>query len=195
MKLYYTKRSPYARKVRVVALEKNISLDLIEEDLNSKSSDLILCNPLGKIPTLVLDGGRVLADSTIICEYLDTLNTTPQLIKENVKEEIVHLDSLAKGMIDAAVAAFYEILKHPKDFNLQYLDKQKETLKRCLNYFEQHAAFLKDLNMASISLACAIGYIQFRLPDVWSQNTCPKLVQWFDQISSHISMVKTVPSI
>ena len=57
MKLLYTKRSPYARKVRVVALEKNIPLDLIDEDLQNKSQRLLSANPLGKVPTLVLDNG------------------------------------------------------------------------------------------------------------------------------------------
>ena len=77
MKLLYTKRSPYARKARIVALEKKIDLQLIDEDLTKKSPTLLSTNPIGKIPTLVLDDGEILMDSPVICKYLDGLNERP----------------------------------------------------------------------------------------------------------------------
>ena len=85
MKLFYTKRSPYARKVRVLALEKGITLDLINEDLAKKSKVLLDSNPLGKVPTLILDNGDTIYDSVVICQYLDELNDTPVLIPKSGK--------------------------------------------------------------------------------------------------------------
>src|ERR1700679_304984 len=77
MKLLYTKRSPYARKVRVIAMEKNIILDLVDEDLQKKSQRLLEANPLGKVPTLILDNGTTVFDSPVICKYLNSQNDTP----------------------------------------------------------------------------------------------------------------------
>ncbi len=86
MKLLYTKRSPYARKVRVIALEKNIPLDLIDEDLHKKSQRLLDANPLGKVPTLVLDNGTTVFDSPVICQYLDNLHDKPIMIPREASE-------------------------------------------------------------------------------------------------------------
>ena len=87
MKLLYTKRSPYARKIRVVALEKNIALDLIDEDLQKKSQRLLDANPLGKVPTLVLDNGTTVFDSPVICQYLDNLNDNIIMIPRSLPLE------------------------------------------------------------------------------------------------------------
>jgi glutathione S-transferase len=76
MQLLYTKRSPYARKAQIIALEKGIALTLIDEDLANKSPALLAANPLAKIPVLILDNGQTLFDSPVICEYLDSLNDT-----------------------------------------------------------------------------------------------------------------------
>src|SRR5580698_9785493 len=88
MKLLYTKRSPFARKVRVIALEKNITLDLIDEDLQKKSQRLLDANPLGKVPTLILDNGTTIFDSPVICRYLDTLNDENIMLPHATRERL-----------------------------------------------------------------------------------------------------------
>lgn len=195
MKLFYTKRSPYARKVRIIAAEKNIPLDLAEEDLSNKSGELLRYNPLGKIPVLVLDDGWAFNDSPLICEYLDSLHANPALIPRNSREHfvILNLTAVADGLMDVTVAAFMEKQHHKDHFNAAFINKQEETARRCLEYFEKHIEKLYPLSLASIAVACALDYIGFRLPHLSSGDKCPRLSEWFTEFSKRPSMMLTVP--
>ena len=196
MKLLYTKRSPYARKVRVVALEKKISLEFVEEDLTNKSSRLWEANPLGKIPALILDNGQTLCDSPVICEYLDGFKVHPVLIpKVKAKRfRILHLAAVADGLMDTAVAAYLEKIRHPEHFNEDFIKKQEETILRCQQFYQKNFEHLKELSLASIAVACAIGYISFRMPHLGPQSRFDKLAQWFMQFSQRPSMEETGPA-
>lgn len=197
MKLLYTKRSPYARKVVVVALEKKIKLELITEDLTKKSPQLLDHNPLGKIPTLILDDGNAICDSSLIGEYLDGLKKSPVLIPANPKKklEVLSLDAIAKGLADVTVAAYYEkAVLHPQDFNASFIQGREATITRTLEYFDRHVDKLEKLSMASISVACALGYVKFRQGHLWPQKGCRKLVAWFDKFSQRESLQQTVPT-
>ena len=195
MKLLFTKRSPYARKVQVVALEKGIALDLVEENLKQKSGLLVQSNPLGKIPTLVLDNGEAVCDSPVICEYLDGLKAAPALFPKEQKTRIIaiNLAGLADGLMDTTVAAFMEKQTHPEHFSEDFIKAKEEAVVRCLKYLEGRLSDLKDLNIASIAIASAIGYIQFRLPHLSPEKHAPKLNKWFVEFSKRPSMQKTVP--
>lgn len=197
MKLLYTKRSPYARKVLVVAIEKKIKLDLVTEDLTNKSSLLLEHNPLGKIPTLILEDQSALCDSSLICEYLDGLKKSPVLIPANPKKkwEVLRLDAIAKGLADITVAAYYEkAVLHPQDFNQSFIQGKEVTITRTIEYFDQHVDQLEKLNMASLSVACALGYVKFRQGHLWPQKGCKKLLKWFDEISRRDSLQQTIPT-
>lgn len=195
MKLFYTKRSPYARKVRIVAEEKRLPLDLAEEDLTDKSDELLRSNPVGKIPVLVLDDGRAFTDSPLICEYLDAFHDNPALIPRDSRErfKILNLAAVADGLMDVTVAAFMEKLRHGEDFNKSFIQSREETAKRCLKFFENHAGDLHPLSIASVAAACAIGYIEFRLPHLKPREGCPRLSEWFDEFSGRPSMASTAP--
>ena len=194
MKLLYTKRSPYARKIRVMALEKKIPLELVEEDLTKKSNQLLQANPLGKIPTLILDNGESLCDSPNICEYLDTLNDHPVLIPRPGPERfrILHLTAIADGLMDLAVAVYMEKIRHPDNFNETFIKAQEETMTRTFGFLEQHLTELEKFSLAPIAVASAIGYINFRLPHV-TQNKYPKLSKWFEEFSQRSSLAETKP--
>ena len=71
MKLLYSLTSPYARKVRIVAAEKRIAIDLEQVVLADPDCPVPQYNPLGKIPVLVMDDGDSLYDSSVIVDYLD----------------------------------------------------------------------------------------------------------------------------
>ena len=159
MKLLYTKRSPYARKVRIVALEKQIPLEYLEEDLSNKSTRLLTANPLGKIPTLILDHGETLCDSPVICEFFDELKVRPRLIPPTIKKrmKILHISALADGLMDVAVAAYLEKSRHPDNFSVQFVKAQEETIRRSLKSFDEHIKELEKLALASITVASAIG--------------------------------------
>ena len=195
MKLLYTKRSPYARKARVIALEKKIDLDLIEEDLTKKSRQLLSATPVAKIPTLILDNGEILIDSPVICEYLDSLNDQPVLIPKSGKERwrALHQAAVADGLMDVTVALYMEKVRHPKDFNENFVKAQEETISRTLAFLEKESGAFKNLSLAAIATACAIGYLNFRLGELNPKGKYPKLQAWFDEFSRRPSLAQTLP--
>lgn len=194
MKLLYTKRSPYARKVRVLALEKKIVLDFVEEDLMNKSQVLWQNNPVGKIPVLVLDNGETLVDSPVICEYLDTISGRPYFIpKSRIKRfRALHLEAVADGLMDVTVAAYMEKARHGESAHGAFILHQEDTIKRCLAFFNEHVKELKKPGIASVSVACAIGYIQFRFGHLWPQEGCETLAKWYENFSKRESLQQTV---
>lgn len=195
MKLLYTPRSPYARKVRVAAIEKGINLELVSEDLVNKSPVLVKANPLGKIPTLILDNGQIIFDSPVICEYLDCLKPKPALIPKDLEKRfaVLTLAAAADGLMDVTVAMFMEKVRHPNDFNAAFIVANEVTVRRCFAYFETQTAQLEELNIASIGLASAIGYLNFRMSRLWAAADYPKLARWYEEFSERASMRETVP--
>lgn len=195
MKLLHTPRSPYARKVRVVAIEKGIELELVSEDLVNKSPGLVKANPLGKIPALILDNGQTIFDSPVICEYLDHLKPKPALTPKDPEKRfaVLALAAAADGLMDVTVAMFMEKVRHPKDFNAAFIAANEITVKRCFVYFDGQMEQLKELNIASIGLASAIGYLNFRMPQLWQTTDYPRLARWYEKFSKRLSMKETVP--
>ena len=195
MKLLYTPRSPYARKVRVTALEKGIDLELVSEDLVNKSPGLVQANPLGKIPALILDNGQTIFDSPVICEYLDHLKPNPALIPKNPAKRlaVLTLAAAADGLMDVTVAMFMEKVRHPGDFNAAFIAANETTVKRCFVYFDARVAQLEGLSIASIGLASAIGYLNFRMPQLWPATDYPGLARWYEEFSKRPSLQETAP--
>lgn len=192
MKLLYTKRSPYARKPRVIALEKGIPLDLINEDLANKSKQLLDNNPLGKVPTLILDNGDTVYDSPVICQYLDALNDKNIMIPKEARArfKVLKWEAFADDLVTTAINVYMEKVRHPEDFHKDFIAIQEKNIRSSYVYIEKNLVELKEFNLASIAVASAIGYIHFRLPHLLVQGS---LMQWFDEISKRPSMQETVP--
>lgn len=195
MKLLYTKRSPYARKVRIVAFEKKIELQLVDEDLTNKSQALLEANPLGKIPALILPSGETIFDSPVICQYLDDLNDTPRLIPHSGKERlhVLRWEAIGDGLTDVSLAAYREKLQHPSDFNASFVAAQEETIRRTLSYIDEHVSELVTLNLAPIAVVAGVGYTQFRLGHLVDAGKYPNLMAWFSDFSKRPSVASTVP--
>src|SRR5437867_1894115 len=124
MKLLYTKRSPYARKVRVLALEKGITLDLVDEDLANKSKLLLDVNPLGKVPTLILDNNAIIYDSSVICQYLDDLDREGTFIPKSGKAryEVLKWEAASDDLVTIAINVYMEKQRHPQDFHAKFIE-------------------------------------------------------------------------
>ena len=109
MKLHWSPRSPYVRKVMIAAHEMGLAgrLQTVRTVVGGTTPHLELMreNPLGKIPTLVLADGTIIYDSPVICEYLDTLHDGPKLFPA-WPERLTALRRLAlgDGMLDIALA-------------------------------------------------------------------------------------------
>ena len=194
MKMLYTKRSPYARKARVVALEKNISLELIDEDLQKKSQRLLEANPLGKVPTLILDNGNTIFDSSVICQYLDSLNETPKMIpqKDIDRIEVLKWESFADDLMTLAINLYLEKTRHPQDFHKDFIAAGEKSVHLAYAYIQKNLPKLEKFNLAPVAVASAIGYVHFRLPHLKVQGAVHK---WFETISQRPSMAQTLPTI
>lgn len=195
MKLLYTKRSPYARKVRILALEKKIDLQLVDEDLTNKSPALLAANPLGKIPALILNDSHAIFDSPVICQYLDGLNDSPTLIPHSGKERVhvLQWEAIGDGLTDVSLAAYREKLQHPNDFSAAFVSAQEETILRTLRYIDEHISDLVTLTLAPIAVVAGVGYTQFRLGHLVDGKEFPNLQAWLHDFSHRPSVRTTVP--
>ena len=92
MKLHWSPRSPFVRKVMIAAHEAGVAarIDCVRSVAASTRPhpELMRDNPLSKIPTLVCDDGVVLYDSRVICEYLDTLHDGPKLFPAEPERDL-----------------------------------------------------------------------------------------------------------
>ncbi|MCB9756927.1 MAG: glutathione S-transferase N-terminal domain-containing protein [Candidatus Omnitrophica bacterium] len=195
MKLYYTQRSPYARKARIIAEEKNIKLELFEEDLANKSSVLLKANPVGKVPALVIDETMSLCDNPLICEYLDALTPAPRFIPQDSIErwKVLNMAAIADGLMDITVGVVMEKMRHPQDYNAKFIDLNIVSIDRVLEYFDSHLADLESWHLGSVAVVCALGYLQFRLPDLYRAEKHSKLNEWYQKISQRPSVKNSVP--
>jgi glutathione S-transferase len=192
MKLLFTKRSPYARKVRIVALEKDIPLELIDEDLQHKSQRLLDANPLGKVPTLILDNGLTVYDSPVICQYLDSRNDKMIMIPRQGPEriEVLKWEALADDLMTAAINAYMEKVRHPQDFHKDFVIAIEKSIYGAYASIEKRLPELGHFNLAAAAVVSAIGYVNFRLPHLQVKG---KLSQWFESISQRPSIARTIP--
>jgi glutathione S-transferase len=190
--------SPFTRKIRVAAIETG-QPDLIDWEMvtmTDKPAALAENNPLDKVPVVILDDGRQLYDSPVICEYLDSLHDGPKLIPADgeARWEVLRLQALGDGMCDAAVLYGGE-MRRPEEFRYQpFIERQLAKLAAGLDRLEGEVDRLAGpLTIAAIAVATAIGYMEVRecWPD-W-RDTRPRLAAWYDAFCRRPSMVETAP--
>ena len=169
MKLYYSPASPYARKVRVVAIETKLDkkIEMVNVALSpvAPNADVDKHNPIGKIPALSVKGID-LFDSPVICEYLDNQHKGRKLFPRKGRDRWVALrqQAMADGLLDAALLARYEGALRPEDKRWSdWSQGQMKKINGVLDQLEAEAKSLKGkLTSAPISVACALGYLDFR---------------------------------
>ena len=194
MKLIASLTSPYARKVRIALAEKKIEYDLVEESPWSAETTVPSYNPLGKVPVLVLDDGTALFDSPVILEYLDHLAGGGRILPKDPKArfEALRLEALADGILDASVLIVYEgRYRAPQKHEQAWLDLQAGKVERALAALEAAPPGLDaPPNVGQITLACALGYRDFRFEGHWRKDH-PKLVGWLDAFAARVPAFAT----
>ena len=199
MRLYYSSTSPFVRKVNVFAAESGLDKKIEWVKTNPWQAEDILTskNPLSKIPTLITDDGMILYDSSVICEYLDTLHDGKKLIplEGEARWKALRLQSLADGILESGIARF---LERKRDKALQSKDwdaMQKKSIERALDYLEATIVEWSemDLNIGVFCVACTLGWLDFRIPDENWREKHPALTAWFTQFSTRSSLVNTSP--
>lgn len=200
MKLYYSPASPYARKVRAVAMETGLDqrIDLVPATVSpvAPSADVSRHNPVGKIPALV-DGKTSLFDSVVICEYLDSKHRRQKMFPKSgaARWTALRLHAMADGLLDAALLARYETFLRPEQYRWKdWQEGQMGKIKGALAAMEKEAAkFGSRANIGTIAIACALGYLDFRFPDLGWRTRRPKLSAWYAKFSQRPSIKGTVP--
>ena len=201
MKLYDYAGAPNPRRVKIFAAEKGIDLELVHCDITKrehKVSGFLKKNPSGKIPTMVLEDGTALFDSRVICAYLDSIHDGKKLTPRSGAKrfEVMTLEALGDGIMDAAVNNRYETAMRPAEFQwIPWSEGQMGKVNASLDQLE--ASWLKSLgrvpNMGSISVAAALGYLEFRYPDLkWRKNR-KGLARWFKRFSERPSFIVSKP--
>ncbi|MEK6806852.1 MAG: glutathione S-transferase N-terminal domain-containing protein [Pseudomonadota bacterium] len=198
MKLYCSKTSPYARKVRVAIQELGIA-DSIEEvhgDPFTPTPDFLIANPLSKLPALVNERGDAMPDSQLILDYLTSRYPgLAPLPRGNKRWETLRRTKLADGVIDAAVTSILE-KRRPEGIHFTpWLDRQAETIARALDAISTEVSFLslEKPGVCEITCAVAMSYLDFRLPYLHWRDNRPALVAWVDAFAQRPSMQKTRP--
>ncbi len=198
MKLFYSNTSPYSRKVRIALLEKGLDSQVEYVLCNpfDAATELKSHNPLGKIPTLVLDDGCAVYDSPVICEYLDVIGPNIKIVPagSNARLLVQMWQALADGIIDASYNIVMEGRRSKAEQSENWRDRWQQSIKNSLDHVEQQIKTLpNDITIAQISLGAALGYLDFRLPYVDWRNAHPETAVWFDRFAQRASMVKTAP--
>jgi glutathione S-transferase len=198
LKLRYSPASPFVRKVLVFAHETGLAarIELVPTDVWAPDSSIFSDNPLGKVPALVSADGTFIG-SALCCDYLDTLHAGRRLIPVEPGERwrVLQLHALADGIMEAAVARVVEELRRPKALVFQgNLDRQAEKIRRALDAIERKAATLGErVTLATITLGCALGYLDFRLPLLAWRTRRPALAVWDSVFAARPAMKATKP--
>jgi glutathione S-transferase len=200
LRLRYNRLSPFARKVRVAAYELGLSdqLELVPCDVWAPDSDIVKDSPLGKVPVLISPDGTLLG-SSLCCEYLDRLRGDGRLIPTDTASRwaVLRRHALADGIMEAAVAHVVETLRRPPELIYQgYLQRQWDKIRRTLNLLDSQVEdFPQTPDLASITLACALEYLDLRLSQVPWRPSHPPLERWCAEFALRPSMIATRASL
>ncbi len=202
MKLLATQTSPYARKVRVVLAEKRIDCEIVMvPSLAAPDSPVPAHNPLGKVPTLVLDDGESLYDSPVIVGYLDAKTPVSHLIpQDNYQRTVVRRwEALADGMCDAAVAVVMELRRPPEKQDETVMARQRLKVERGLRRLAQDLADNKwctgeKFTLADIAVGVVLAYLDLRMPELGWREDYPNLGRLYEQLLERPSFRDTASS-
>jgi glutathione S-transferase len=201
MKLLGSVISPYTRKVRVVLAEKRIECDFEPVDVNPPENPVNAHNPLGKVPTLLLDDGEALFDSRVIVEFLDSASPIARLIPEDNRERVAvrRWEALADGALDAGLLIRYESLRPKKLQSADWTAKQAGKLKRGLALMsaqlgERGWCHNDRYTLADIAVGCCLGWVEFRKPGgVEWRAEYPNLARHYEKLMERPAFADTAP--
>jgi glutathione S-transferase len=202
MKLLGALTSPYVRKVRIVMAEKKLDYQLVLEDV--WGSDAILkANPLGKVPCLIMEGGEAVFDSRVIVEYVDTLSPVGRLIPASGREraEVRTWEALADGMLDASILVRLEqtwsgrsdIQRSPAWVERQMGKVGAAIIAMAQGLGDKPFAAGIHFSLADIAVGCALGYLDFRFPQLDWRRPHPNLARLANKLAQRQSFIDTLP--
>ncbi len=198
MKLYVTPGSPYARMARIVVIEKGLQdqVEIVAAKTRTADSPYYRINPSGRVPYLVCEDGRGLEDSIVICAYFDRLGGNPTLgLPDDARLEGRRLEAMARSLLDGLSVWNREMARPENERSPGVIQHEKDRARRMADVFEKEVGtplMRGPLNMAQITLACALG-LEARNPEFLWRSQRPMLGEWFAPLAARPSFVATVP--
>jgi glutathione S-transferase len=199
MKLYWSSRSPFVRKVMIFAHECGLAarIECVRTlvAMTKPNPDLLPVNPTGKIPTLVLDDSSVLYDSTVICEYLDSLHKGRPLFPEAslARWTALRRHALGNNLTDNLMLWRNEILRPQAQQSKEMLAAFEIKVRNAMATLDQEAAALANdpVSIGHVAIACALGYIDFRFGDLGWRKGHDRIAGWYETFAQRPSMTLT----
>ena len=198
LELRYSTTSPFVRKVSATIIECGLDNHITNVATNpwAPDTDLGEVNPLGKVPALTLDNGLVLFDSPVICEYLDSLGSTPKLFPSDglARWNALRYQAIGDGIMEAAVGRILESRRPEQQQSTAVASRNQAAVNRALDLLENEVSGLAgDFLIGHLTVACALEYLDFRFDaEDWRANW-PNLKAWHDSIKGRPSLTQTVP--
>ncbi|KRC73214.1 glutathione S-transferase [Achromobacter sp. Root83] len=199
MKIFYSPASPFVRKCMVIAHELGLA-DRIEKLPSAagpvaRDLTIIPANPLGQVPTFITDDGQILFDSPVVCEYLNDLGGGPFFPTGKTRWQVLTEQSMGDGMLGAALLARYETVLRPEALRWDgWVEGQLGKVRDGLALIEKNAAGLEGrLDIGTITIGCALGYLDFRFPSLDWRASHPATAAWYETFSQRPSMQATKP--
>jgi glutathione S-transferase len=199
MKMIFSPASPFVRKVSVTAAELGLSIEHLPSVAGPVERDqtIIPQNPLGQVPTFVADDGTVLYDSRVICEYLDAQAGGGRIFPASgpARWRTLVEQSLGDGLLGAALLARYETVLRPEALRWDgWYNGQMDKVRTALEAMQDKAPELGErVDIGTITMGCALGYLDFRYPDMPWREGRTALAEWYARFGARPSMAATRP--
>ena len=193
MKLFHAPASPFVRKVMACAIARGIEDQITIIPASGEGTDLVAVNPLGKVPCLLTDDGIALYDSRVICEFLDGVgDVIPLFPGHGLRMRALRFQALADGMCDAAVLCRGEQGRPAEPARHGVVTAQKQKIVRSLDVLELDVP-ARHLDIGSIAVACALGYLDLRFSDMAWRDGRPALTAWYAAMLERPCIARTIP--
>lgn len=197
MKLHWSPRSPYVRKVMIVAHEIGLAdrLTLVRTVVSTfkPAEELFEDNPLNKLPTLVLGDGSALFDSPVICEYLDSLHDGATLFPKAGPHRFAALrhQALGDGILDVCLIRLAERLKPEEQRNPAIIASNERKATAAVDRLEAEVDALeaRPFDIGHVAIGTALGYLDFRFEDDHWRDGHPRLVSWHGEFQARPSVI------
>lgn len=199
MKLYVTPGSPYARMARIMVIEKGLGsrVEVVFAQTRTAGSPYYEVNPSGRVPYLVRDDGVGMEESAVICAWFDQLDGSPAfaLPAGEAAWEARRLEALARSLMDGLSVWLRELYRPPNERSLGVIGHEVERASRMIGHWEreiQHSYMRGALNMAQLTLACALG-LEARISDFDWRSGHARLREWYGPLAARASFASTAP--
>ena len=197
MKLFFSATSPYVRKVMACAIATGLEPQITRVSTNPHESgaELLAANPLSRVPCLVTEDGLSLYDSPVICEYLDEVSEHIPLFppKGAARWRALKLQAMGDGLMDAAVWRRGEQGRPPEAARDAVMARHAEAVRRTLDALEADMP-AAHLDIGTITVACALGYLDLRFAHEDWRAGHPRLAAWYAAILQEPCLAQTAPA-